>query len=433
MTARSSALVMILQIINLGTNFFLAFLLANYLGKDSFGVYTFIIACVRLLAIPVSMGFPTLLAKELAIHRSASAWGKFTGLWKLSRDTVSVASLIACAGGALLAMMIYQGDENRILRLGFFIGLLLVPLITHTWLRQAACRALRRAELGALPESGVKPVLVIILILLAHTFLGEEFGELWALALNVTATGIAFVMGVWLLGRIFPQEASTATLNNGQNKQWRRTASSFLLIAGIHVINMQADKVMLGSFGWMDSVGVYFIACKIAGLATFFLLAMNSVASPKYAEIFRSEGAGSKRLGKLVSTVALIAFGGAVMVSGVVYFFGDFILSIFGKGFGEAQLPIAILLLGQLVSVFCGASANLLNMTGHERVVAWGVGIGAVANIVLNAALIPNYGMVGAAIATSGSMCVWNIIFVIQVFKKMRLNPTPLGVFAKTA
>jgi len=82
---------------------------------------------------------------------------------------------------------------------------------------------------------------------------------------------------------------------------------------------------------------------------------------------------------------------------------------------------------GQLINAATGSVGLLLIMTGYERDAAICVGISAVLNVVLNATLIPKWGLTGAAIATTSSMMVWNILLAIWVYRRLRIHSTALG------
>jgi O-antigen/teichoic acid export membrane protein len=64
-------------------------------------------------------------------------------------------------------------------------------------------------------------------------------------------------------------------------------------------------------------------------------------------------------------------------------------------------------------------------MTGKEklsqRIMIWMTGL----NIILNVVLIPRYGIVGAAIATTISMVTWNVIAAFYVYKYYKVIAIP--------
>ena len=66
-------------------------------------------------------------------------------------------------------------------------------------------------------------------------------------------------------------------------------------------------------------------------------------------------------------------------------------------------------------------------MTGYERNVAVCTGISAILNVILNAALIPEFGVEGAAYSTAISMILWNIPLIFLVYKRLENYSTALG------
>lgn len=93
--------------------------------------------------------------------------------------------------------------------------------------------------------------------------------------------------------------------------------------------------------------------------------------------------------------------------------FGD------GREFLVGMDSLFILLIGQLISVLCGSVLVLLNMTGNQWTVQTILVTAAILNIMLNAILIPNLGIEGAAWATTISTIFWNVWGIRAVRKKL--------------
>ena len=73
------------------------------------------------------------------------------------------------------------------------------------------------------------------------------------------------------------------------------------------------------------------------------------------------------------------------------------------------------MVLGQLVLIATGPIQTFVIMSGRERVAASISAGAAVLNLILNYVLIPVYGIEGAAIATSVSLAVSNLILFAYV------------------
>ena len=88
---------------------------------------------------------------------------------------------------------------------------------------------------------------------------------------------------------------------------------------------------------------------------------------------------------------------------------------------------LKILCIGQLVNASVGSVGVLLDMTGNEKDSAGAIGLGAGANVALNALLIPRYGVEGAAIATATSIVIRNILLSVRVRQRLNISPTIFG------
>jgi O-antigen/teichoic acid export membrane protein len=101
---------------------------------------------------------------------------------------------------------------------------------------------------------------------------------------------------------------------------------------------------------------------------------------------------------------------------------------LFGQAFTAGYLPMVILIGGHVVAALLGAFNGLLNMTGNEAAGARAIAVGAFVNLVLNIALIPVYGMVGAATATLISALVWHGMLSWGIRKHVGIRPTVFGI-----
>ncbi len=84
--------------------------------------------------------------------------------------------------------------------------------------------------------------------------------------------------------------------------------------------------------------------------------------------------------------------------------------------------------LGFLSIVIAGSTAVVANMTGHERLTLYSVGVSVTVNIVLNLVLIPVLGMNGSAIATAVSLVLFNGLQWYWVRSRVGLRPSAFGV-----
>ena len=82
----------------------------------------------------------------------------------------------------------------------------------------------------------------------------------------------------------------------------------------------------------------------------------------------------------------------------------------FGNEYISGYAALVILCVSQSVCIITGPGGVLLNMSGHEKIVMKILLFSATLNIILNAILIPRYGINGAAISTAISTVIWHVL-----------------------
>jgi O-antigen/teichoic acid export membrane protein len=122
----------------------------------------------------------------------------------------------------------------------------------------------------------------------------------------------------------------------------------------------------------------------------------------------------------------------AIPLFAIIALFPEFITGMFGEEYKVGAMEMIVLAAGQLVNSLCGPNMTILTMTGKERNAQSIMMVAAGANVVLNFTLIPNYGIMGAAIATSVSMAIWNIASVAAIYRHFKIITFPiLGYFQR--
>ena len=195
----------------------------------------------------------------------------------------------------------------------------------------------------------------------------------------------------------------------------------------VQFIMAWTDKLMLGAIDTPNvslglttnssEVGIYHTAFKLSMFAAVALMSINSIASPKFAEMYASKN--KEGLKKIVHQSTKMIFW--VTLPLVVIFFSipDFLLGLFGEEFKIGMFAFILLSCGKMISAFSGSVGNILQMTGNQNILARILFLGAIINVLLNLILIPKYGINGAAIASTISTVFWNITMVFAVKKKL--------------
>ena len=412
-----------LKIASIGLAFVTSVLLARLFGPEGYGLYAYALAWMLILQIPAGLGMKALLVREVASYQARSEWGLMHGLLRWANRAVLVVSI----GIALIAAVIVWlvGGENNSQMLAVFgLALISLPWLSLTLLRQATLQGLHRVVIGQFPETFIQPAVFIILLGGAYLMFKDNLSVTGAMGIRVLSIGVAFFVGAELLRRNLPQVLQKVSPEY-QISVWVRSVIPFMLISCMYVINNRTDAVMLGAMQGPESVGLYVVASRGAEFISFILVAVNQAIGPAIAKLY-VEG-NISRLQNLITKSSRAIFLISLPIALSLIIFGHWFLLLFGSEFTEGRTALTLLSIGQLINAGMGSVGYLLNMTGHERDTAIGIGASAMLNIILNAILIPKFGLEGAAAATAISTILWNILLLFFVHKRLKIQPTALG------
>lgn len=407
----------------------MAVILARTLGASGYGIYAYAMAVATLLAIPAQVGLPTIVVRETARAEASENWGMIRGLWQWANKIVILVSLLLI----LLAALVFLGtaehySESQLVTL--YLSLALVPLMALGNLRGAALRGLRRVIQGQLPESVFRPFFLVMFIVATHWYAKESLTPQIAMVQHGLAAVLAFMLGAVMLHFARPAKLKEGPVPQFDRGAWKKSILPLSMIAGANVINAQADIIMLGWFVSDSEVGVYRVVASSVLLINFGKQAIVSVITPHFARLYSRGEMG--KLQKLVtrSNQAIFAFSLPAFI--VFLFYGDRLLGLaFGSEFVGGYYALCIMSFGYLIGMAFGSVAALLNMAGFERYTASGVAISAVLNIILNALLIPKWGIEGAASAMTLSMAFSSLFLWFSARKKVGISSGFIGGLCK--
>ena len=396
-------------------------LLARILEPSGYGKYAFAMSLVSIIGLGVLFGLPGLITREVAAGEAREDCAAVSGLLRRAYQLVLLALLIALSVG-IAAVWVWPGITTGFRRT-FSFALLFMAFNVFSQLRAAELQGLRRVLIGQVGLLGVQPGAILLGVA------GAVFGFRWAFTPDrpfAIAAGAALVALIFHIGWVppfLPAALARARHRYHTRPGWR-SACRFAAMTGLALITAQTDIVMLGFMTKSSEVGLYRVAATGAILVAMVLTAINPVIGPTLARLYAlQDHARLKQTARIGALVTALCAAPLVLV----YIFAC--KSIFGLAFVHAYvaawLPLVILSVGQFINASVGSVGLLLNMTGHERDTVWVLGGTALLNIVLNAVLIPYFGMTGAAVSTAISMATWNLMMTLRVKRRLGFFVTP--------
>jgi O-antigen/teichoic acid export membrane protein len=182
------------------------------------------------------------------------------------------------------------------------------------------------------------------------------------------------------------------------------------------------DRVILRRLEDLDAVGQYAVASRLSGVLVIGMTGFVLALGPYLLSVFADQPDQERFVrGRTLTYLTFVLGLGAVVLT----LFADDLVALFAPDYDEAPSAVGPLAFG---AIGYGASAVLITGIALARrtlYVAFLATIAGVANIALNLALIPPFGIVGAALASAGGYAVLALLYY---WAAQRVYPTPFEI-----
>ncbi len=421
---KGSGISFILRFGGLAVGYLLTLVIANLFGAKGLGDYVLAITVLRLFTLLAKLGLDTTSIRFISSFASQDKW---TSIFKFRKQVVSILSISSIAASLLMYFLaipiadLINAKYEYIQLNAFFV----LPM-TFFMLHYQSLRGLKRIAEFSFFYRMAQALFSVISIIILYQFFTTSDVPVYAYLISVLIVSLLSFISFryWLNKRSKGKESAEQEI---MSYSTLLTISIPLMFAqSVQFIMAWTDKLMLGAIDTpnvvngittnIEEVGVYYTAFKLSMFAAVALMAINSIASPKFAEMFaKNDMEGLKKV--IHQSTKMIFWSSAPLVI-IFFIFPEFFLGLFGEEFKIGVTAFIFLSCGRLISSFSGSVGNILQMTGNQNIYAKILLFGAILNVLLNLILIPRYGISGAAIASMSSLIVWNLSMVLVIKKK---------------
>ena len=387
-------------------------LVARAYGAEMLGVLAVLNSFLLMSGILSTLGTQTSILRLVPEHIARYSVSSAFGVYRQVLFLVTSASLLI--GGFLLIAS------------GTVAETVFSKPHLQVFLAMAACFVVARsaAELSVLAIRGLKRIktfavlsivhpAAVLVVLVALTLISRHPSS--PVYAHLAAWGIAAVVAVRVTDRAFKSGMQAG--DEIQKTSLREIVSlSFpmLMTASINFILNQTGVLMLGMFRTEHEIGYYSAAVRLVTLTSFMLHAVNTMAAPRFAELYHS-GKVDELLHVARKSTKLIFWTTAPVSVALMVLGSPILVILFGSDFAAAGWAMIFLLIGQTFNALSGSTGIFLNMTGNQKALRNILLGSAIVNVGLNLVLIPGFGIVGAAVAGMISTILWNGLALIMI------------------
>ncbi len=406
-------------IIGSGLRYVFQIITARNLGPELFGLFTIGFAVFKIASILAELGLPNGLVRYIAVFSGEKDKKRVKGVITASRNLGLLASLILSALLFLLskpiALSLFQAPQiASVIR--FFSAA--IPFTTLTTVYLFATQGFKLMKYRVIVREIFEPFTRIILLLLLSFLTWKLYGVLAAYLIpTIIGTYISFLY----LKKVFPEIRKKSVLAVLEVQKLLHFSLPLLFVQFFGLIILLIDTLMLGFYKSASEVGIYGSAQRTALMGSLISTSFGAIFAPIISDLYnRNE---FEKLKIYFQTVAKWIFSVSFPILLLIILLSKHILRIFGQEFSVGFSSLILLSLGWIIHSAVGSVGQMIIMAGRQKLHLVNMIVVLSSNIILNTIFIPLYGMIGAALATSISIALFNIIELYQVYRLFKILP----------
>lgn len=389
-------------------------IVGRLLSPALYGEFSVALAIFTLAGILGAAGFiqgvPRFIARFENPVDIRGVW--LTGLLvALSFSLIISATLFLCA--PLIVPSLFETEQANHT---FVIFAITIPVYISFRIGIGAIRGQENTQFKVITQDLGYPILrmsvIFILLTMGVGLVGTALGYLVAL---LAITGATYI----LLNRLISLRGAYRL----HTREMTRFSAPLVVSTIMTVLLTRTDTVMLGYFRESGEVGLYNAAYPLAGVLTVVLGAFGYLYLPLASRLDSGDSGSVERVYEVTTKwVFILVFPAFVTL---VVFPGEIISIVFGREFEAGGAALWILAIGFFTNAGVGRHRETLSALGATKFILISNVIAFIANFMLNLVLIPQFGFEGAAVASTSSFVLLNI--VVCVFLHILFGITPFN------
>jgi O-antigen/teichoic acid export membrane protein len=392
--------------------------MARWYGPGQLGFYLLGLTLVQIVNLLSQLGIDNGVVRYVAHYDAMGDTRRVRGVI-IQALSVTFAlsvglSVLMFLGAGLLADLFNQPFLETVIR-AFSVS---VPFFTVMSMALWATQGFQTVKYATYVQYVVRPLSNLALIVVFYLF---DVLILGAVAAYILSMAFGAVLSLYYLRRIFPD-----LLNRGVRPKYESRAlleaSAPMIVANLNQqVNFWLALLVIGVFEPESSVAIYGAAFNTAALATLVLFAFGGIFSPMISGLYQR---GLLRdLAYLYKDVSYWTFTGALAFFLMTTLLARDIMAVFSPEFVPGWPVIVVVAAAQLFSASVGPTARVLAMTGRQRVVMFATLGSILTAAVLNLALVPTFGIYGAAVATAAALILVNAVTLTFIHRRLGFWP----------
>ncbi len=407
----------IFRILSLIFGFVFNWMVAHFYGADELGFLISSISVLTLVALIPQFGLDTAFLRFVAEYRAKN---QPQTILLILKKSLTVMILL----GIVVTLIFYFSSDyiaTSILKKPYlalhlrYISIGVIPMALY-FLFSEGLRGLKKIKEHTIVQNPSRFFISMVLILVAIYAVNDKINPSLIFSVSIILT---MILSIFYWQKFFSPkneiEKNMETTNVTYSEIFKLSVP-LLLASSTSFMVSWTDTIVLTIYRPDEEVAIYNTAMKFSTFVKLSLMAINSIAAPKFVELFSTKNFNA--LEKVAKQTTKLVFWTSLPATLILLIFPSEILGIYGDIFKTGTVSMIILLIAQFIGVTCGSVGYFLQMTGSQHIFQNIILGSTVLNIILNILLIPAYGMEGAAVAGFFTIIFQNVVSVYLIKRK---------------
>lgn len=414
---RMAGAAFLIRVASAGIAYVSQVLMARWMGPSAFGTYVAVWVWVLLIGHFANAGLASAAQRFVPLYVERGDEAGLRGFISGARRTgLLIATGVAIAG--LIALWQFGTLLAQPMVMPLALAALCLPMFVVTDIQDGIARSYNWTDLALGPPYLVRPLVLLAGMALGHV-LGFAADAVTAMACALVATWVAALVQWWLLGRRLagrlqhgPQRTETGV--------WLRVSLPIFVVETFYLALTYTDVVLLERLRGPQEVAIYWAAVKTLALVAFIYFAVAAAAAHRFSEYH--EAGDRQKLADFLAASIRWTFFPSLAATIVILALGKPFLALFGPDFVAGYPAMFVVSVGLLARAAVGPVERLLVMSGHQGVCAAIYAAAFALAVGLCLALIPAFGMMGAATATAVALTTESVLLFAVTASRLNLG-----------
>lgn len=417
--ARGSGLTAAAGLFEFVGRFFIAAILARALDASGYGIYNLAISTASIFVGISMLGLDDAMVRYVAIQMGRR---DPSGV----RGTMQLGIGISAAIGVVLGLVLYLAAEP--VAVGFFdeaelvpilhVFAFIVPFLTLSNCLLGITRGFGRVDQAAFAENVVQTIVRLALLSVLYVIGLDVFTAAVIFGIADVAASIVLIVFV---RRLLPYRPGQAPPPRREARAVFGFAIPIWISGLLNQFRSNVQTFALGAMSIAADVGIFSVAARVNGVSHVLYRSVIVAVKPSLATLY--DQGETLRLRRLYSATTRWTLTVNLPFFLVMVLYPKEILSVFGGSFVGGATALVVLAFGELAVAATGTCGSMIDMAGHTRVKVVNSVVWIALVVGSSVLLIPEWGVLGAAMATAISTGLINVIRTLEVWLLDGLHP----------